>query len=223
MGVKMLNTKFDYEYVKYNNIRGWEDKWRMLLEGRFVVDGNDLVEDHNALLFRLGFTVDEIKSAINFSGLTNREIEWRKSQPDRFELSNGEWREIEGWLEARTALQLAEAKVKKLSELQQEKRRRRDSGMVIGGILFDTDANADTKYTKMLLACQISPTYTIPDWKASDGVFVEMTASLVLQVMQTFGVYESALTSKQKQKVEEINALSTIEDVESYDVTSGWD
>lgn len=218
-----LNTKSDYEYIKNENIEGWKDKWRLLLEGRFIANGNDLIEDINAQLFRLGFTVEEIESAINFSGLTNREIEWRESQPDRFELVNGSWVEVEGWLEARTADQLTNAKAIKFEELQQEKRRRRDSGITINGVLFDTDLNADAKYTKMLLACQISPTYTIPDWKASDGVFVEMTGLLVLQVMQTFGAYESAITSKQKQKIAAIEAMTTIDDVENYDVTSGWD
>lgn len=218
----ICSTKADYEFIKDQAIEGWQTKWRDLLEGRFVTDGDDLVDDLNAPIFRLGFSVEEVSSAIEFSGLTNREVEWRESQPDRWKLEDGEWIEIEGWLEARTAIKLLESKAKKIAEIQTEKCRLRDSGIVLDGVLFDTDTTADTKYTKMLLACQINPSYEIPDWKASDGVFVTMTGALVLQVMLESGARESILTSKQKEKIAEVNALKTVEEVESYNVTLNW-
>ena len=143
----ILNTRDDYEYVRSNAIPGWVERWRLLLDGRFVVDGDNLVEDLNAPIYRLGFTVDEVSQAIGFDGLTSTEVNWRVSQPDRFLLTDGEWSEISGWAETRNALLVSEAVSQKREEIQREKCQRRDGGIVINGVLYDTDGNADAKYT----------------------------------------------------------------------------
>ena len=93
-----MYTKKDYLYIKDNNVIGWVEKWGALLD-RFTVNEGELVEDSNARIFKLGFTVDEVEKAIGFSGLTSREIEWRESHPKRYQMVDGEWREIKGWKE----------------------------------------------------------------------------------------------------------------------------
>jgi hypothetical protein len=92
-----MNTKFDYEYIKDNNQNGWQSQWHNLLEGRFVVNNNELVEDSNAHIFRLGFTVAEVADAIGFTGYTQRELEWYQGQPDRYALEKGLYVEDADW------------------------------------------------------------------------------------------------------------------------------
>lgn len=218
----ICSTRHDYEYIRDNNIDGWQDRWRQLLEGRFAVIDGDLYEDANAPIFKLGFTVEEVVEAIGFVGYTIREAEWFEAHPDQYQLTDGVWVEIEGWRANRDAAELTQAIASKKTEVQQEKCRLRDSGIVINGVLFDTDAAAQSAYTKTLLACQINPEYEISDWKASDGVFVKMNKALVLQVMMASGSRESELTTRQKEKYAEIDALS-IEDIYKYDATYNWE
>jgi hypothetical protein len=84
-------TRFDYEYIRDNNATGWQEKWGALLSGRFVVQGNVLIEDSNAEIFRLGFSVAEVEAAVSHSGYTERELQWYTSQPDRYELIDGQY------------------------------------------------------------------------------------------------------------------------------------
>ena len=112
-----MNTRFDYEYIREHNQAGWQDEWRLLLEGRFCVENNELVEDVNAPIFRLGFTVAEVTKAIGFKGYTNRELDWYTSQPDRYKLTRGKYVEVEGWKEAHEQEQRLEALKSKLAEV----------------------------------------------------------------------------------------------------------
>lgn len=98
-----MNTKYDYEYLRDNNVTGWQDVWRQLLEGRFIVEMYQLKEDQNSKLFRLGFTVAEVESAVGHSGYTQRELEWYQSQPDRYALVDGLYVEDAGWLDSKIA------------------------------------------------------------------------------------------------------------------------
>lgn len=84
-------TRFDYEYIRENGTIGWREAWSGLLNGRLVVDGEKLIEDQNAQIFRLGFTVAEVEQAINHTGYTERELQWYTSQPDRYELIDGQY------------------------------------------------------------------------------------------------------------------------------------
>lgn len=112
-----MNTRFDYEYIREHNQAGWQDEWKLLLEGRFFVENNELIEDVNAPIFRLGFTVAEVEDAVGFTGLTDREIEWYTSQPDRYTLVKGKYVEVEGWKAAYEQAQRMAVLESKLSEV----------------------------------------------------------------------------------------------------------
>jgi hypothetical protein len=103
-----MNTKFDYIYLKDNNQNDWQAKWYSLLNGRFVVENNELIEDSNAHIFRLGFTVAEVADAIGFTGYTQREKEWYTSFPDRYQLQNGKYTQAADWPVKRLASVKAE-------------------------------------------------------------------------------------------------------------------
>jgi hypothetical protein len=93
---KHLNTKFDYEYIKNQNLSGWQAQYQALLDTRLNwfktldlapedagitdathrvrtetdLDGvtikyqQELQEDPNCKLFRLGFTQAEVEVAL---------------------------------------------------------------------------------------------------------------------------------------------------------------
>ena len=111
-----MNTRFDYEYARQHHLPGWENAWLALLERWIIVD-NELVEDQNAPIFRLGFTVAEVADAIQFSGYTPRQLEWYQGKPDRYELVDGRYVQVEGWVARYAKERLVEALEKKLGEI----------------------------------------------------------------------------------------------------------
>ena len=102
-----MNTRFDYDHIRATNAPGWEDQWRRLLEGRFIVEACQLKEGQNSKLTRLGFTVKEVEDAIGHTGYTQREIDWYQSQPDRYTLVDDKFVETPGWLDAKLAADAA--------------------------------------------------------------------------------------------------------------------
>lgn len=148
-GLPSCNTRADYDYIRAQVIPGWEKLWRQLLEGRFVTQGDDLVEDPCAKLFKLGFTVADVEAAIGFTGLTDREVEWRQSQPDRWQLVADEWAEIEGWAAARAAAKMAETVAAKITDIEVESRRRQLANIIWNGHTWF----ANTWATKTIESC----------------------------------------------------------------------
>jgi hypothetical protein len=215
-------NKFDYEYLRQNNSPVWQHHWLNLLEGRFIISNNELVEDPNAQLFRIGLTVVEVEAAVGHSGYTARQLDWYRSQPERFQLVDGQYVQFAGWQGQHDAHLLATAVEDKRKEIQQEKCRRRDVGLVISGIKFDTDANAQTMYTQYMVVLLMDNSYAIPEWKASDGVFVVMNGALFMQLREAWTTHISAITAQQKAKEIEIDSLTTLAAVEAYDASEGW-
>lgn len=220
---RVLSTREDYEYIRSQNLEGWKEAWMHLLEGRFAIHGDDLVEDLGAPLYQLGFSVAGIAAVIEFSGLTSKEREWRQDNPDRWSLVNGEWQEIIGWAEARGIKRLTAAKATKKEEIQAQKRAVRDAGMLVSGVLFDTDGSAQTMYTQFMVGCMLDPAYTVPAWKASGETFVTMSGSLINAIKTAWAELCTRVHKVQSMMLVEVDALTSVEDVEAYDVTLGWD
>lgn len=146
---KTCSTRADYDHIRAAQIGGWQGLWRQLLEGRFAALGGDLVEDPRAPLFMLGFSVSEIEAAIGFSGYTIRETEWFEANPDRYQLTDGVWAEIDGWRAARDAADLAQAVAAKVAEIAAESRRRQAENFTWMGNAYCADAWA----TKTIESC----------------------------------------------------------------------
>lgn len=240
----MLNTKFDYDYIRDNSVDDWELTWRNLLEGRFVIAGNDLVEDSNAPIFRLGFTVEEVADAIEFSGYTTRETEWYQSQPNRYRLVDGTWKEIDGWKEEYTASKVAEAIGIKSSEIDAESRRRQALPISWN----DRTWYADTWATKTIESCcAVATSLNMRDidlvrvptplqagcWLTADldssGNEIVATGITVADMRQLLAaLYDrnGALWGKALVHKATLEAMAaegaTEEDIEAYDCTAGW-
>ena len=129
----------------------------------------------------------------------------------------------EAWAAEQAAIKLAQAKADKKVELQTEKVRRRDAGIVIDGILWDTDANAQIMYTQFAtVGLGSDPAMVVVNWKASPGVFTAMSAAVIYSIIPRWIAHSSSITSTQKAKEIEIDALTELAAVEAYDVTIGW-
>ena len=167
---KICNTRSDYEYIRAENIPGWQDKWNQLLEGRFSAIDGELVEDQNAPLFRLGFSVSEVVNATGFSGYTKREVEWYESHPERYEVVVGGWVEIEGWREASLAAKLLKALNEKLDEVDVAvAAKQRETFYYAGNNYYpDRDYISD-----QLARLPYLPAYYTREWKTADKVGVE--------------------------------------------------
>ena len=214
----MPQTKFDYEYLRDNKLPSWQAAWNNLLEGRFAVIDGKLVEDNNAPIFRLGFTVAEVQDATGYDGYTERELQWYQNQPDRYELVGGQYVEMADY----PAKRLAAAIRVKLVELQAEKVRRRDAGLTIDGIQWDTDAAAQVMYTQFAVELLSNPSVVVADWKASSGVFAPMDAATFQRIRAAWAGHCTSITSAQRRKEAEIQALSAVADVEAYNCEVGW-
>lgn len=237
------STKSDYIFVKNENIDGWETLWAQLLEGRFVIDGDDLVEDLNAPIFRLGFTVDEVVLAIGFVGLTAREIEWRESQPDRWQLVDGKWSEIEGWLDARRSAKMADTVALKIVEIEAESRRRQMADLSWNGHTWYADAWAtETVESCCAVATALGMGNTDPIrvppplqpgyWMTSEvdesgnRILAGLTVGDMRHLLAALYDRNGAIWGKEvihKATVEAMAAEgASVDDIEQYDISVGW-
>jgi len=103
--------------------------------------------------------------------------------------------------------QLAEIK---LAAIQAEKIRVRDGGVLVEGILFDTDESAMSAYTKtMVFLFSQSHDASIQKWKASEGVWVTMTLSLMTSIVPVAAANEtSAFAWQAAREIEVAEALA---------------
>lgn len=109
----------------------------------------------------------------------------------------------------------------KKADVQAEKIRIRDGGIVVGGVLFDTDERAMSAYTRtMLFLFSQQPTAEIPNWKASDGVWVTMTLPLMQQMIPVAIANEAAAFAWQAGKDAEIDAALAANDRQELEAIS---
>lgn len=113
-----------------------------------------------------------------------------------------------------------ELKEQKLQSIQQEKIRVRDGGFDIDGTHYDSDLPARMSYNELAVRLQQNPEYTTP-WKASEGQWVTMDAALYASVVTYGEAHMTAVFTWQATKEAEINACTTIEQLEAVGVTYG--
>ena len=112
---------------------------------------------------------------------------------------------------------LAMAKTAKIADIQAEKKRIRDGGVMVEvageSVLFDTDATARIGYAEYALQLQSDPGMTVAAWKASPGQWVEMTAALYNQVILAGRALMIAAFAWQMQQEALVDAAETIDDI----------
>jgi hypothetical protein len=66
------------------------------------------------------------------------------------------------------------------------------------------------------------PLPNIPSWKTMQGTFVQLTVGIAKNFVLSAMQQQGALFAKGEQKIAEINALTTREEIESYDISSDF-
>ena len=107
-----------------------------------------------------------------------------------------------------------------LELVQKEKVRVRDGGFDIDGVHYDSDLPARMSYNELAIRLQQDPEYTTP-WKASEGQWVTMDATLYASVVTHGEAHMTAVFTWQAQKEAQINACTTIEELEAVSATYG--
>jgi hypothetical protein len=240
---KTCSTRADYDNIRAAQIGGWQGLWRQLLDGRFAVLDGDLVEDPRAPLFILGFSVAEVEAAIGVTGYTIRELEWFEAHPDRYQLTDGVWSEIEGWRAARDAAELARAVAAKVAEIEAESRRRQSANFSWLGNAYCADAWA----TKTIESCcavagalgmsaadPIRVPYPLQSgyWMTADmdaagnRVMIYLTVGDMRQLLAALYDRNGSVWGKEvihKATVEAMaGAGATVAEIETYDCMVGW-
>jgi hypothetical protein len=108
---------------------------------------------------------------------------------------------------------LEDIKDHKKAELQAEKVRVRDGGVMVGGVLFDTDQNARLAYQEFFMMWTLNPAYTVEKWKASPGAWVVMDGAKYQEVMQAGAQQMQAVYSWQEQQETTLKSATTAEAV----------
>lgn len=104
---------------------------------------------------------------------------------------------------------LDEIKAEALAKIRAEKIRARDGGVLVGGVLFDTDSAARIAYAELALRLATNPDYAVDDWKASDGAWVRMDGALYGNLMAAGEAHVAAVFAWQRQKEAEVEQAET--------------
>lgn len=115
--------------------------------------------------------------------------------------------ELSEWLETNTITpyqtdqeQLDTTLRDKLVEVQAEKVRVRDGGMLIDGVLWDTDSQAQAAYQRFFIGLSSNPGLVISNWKASREAVRTMDAQMFQKLMVAWQVHEAGCFAWQDQK-----------------------
>ena len=101
--------------------------------------------------------------------------------------------------------------------LSQEKKAIKTQGLLVNGILFDTDDAARIAYIELFLKFMTSPEYVVNDWKASEGQWVVMDYALFGQIMNAWEQQLSSLFTFIKQKETELKSKTSADDLKAID------
>lgn len=110
---------------------------------------------------------------------------------------------------------LTELALEKVKTIKEERDKKLSSGIVVDGVLFDTDEKAILAYMRFIIATILNPSITIPDWRASDNTWVTMDATLISKILTKWLQIEPAAFSWQKNKLSEVQSA-----YENADVTT---
>lgn len=107
-----------------------------------------------------------------------------------------------------------------MAEIQAKKITKRDGGFTVDGVLFDSDAGANVQYLNFFTQVMSDPTYTVANWKASNGTWVEMNAVLFAKVSAAFTLntaaafdWQAAMQTALDTAVDTYEALKAVEDL----------
>lgn len=112
---------------------------------------------------------------------------------------------------------LEELRAEKEAALAVEKRRVKDGGFMVDGVLFDSDAAARTAYLEFNAFLAIDPTYS-EEWKASGDTWVTLDATLFAKIVEASKQHTSSVFAWLKQQQTALKAAMTVEEIEAVSI-----
>lgn len=88
--------------------------------------------------------------------------------------------------------------------LRTEKKNRLRADITIDGQTFDADDAAETAYLKYFVALSVNPSFVVEDWKASNGDYVTMDATLFTKIMGAVEARDRALFAWYKDEMDKL-------------------
>lgn len=124
-----------------------------------------------------------------------------------------------------TADTITDKKDKKKSKTSSQRTLQESAGFTYSGILYlpDEQENADL-YTSMLANVKYgTPIATDYFWRTSDGANTAISgAAELLKIYTAFNHRKDEIRKVYYNKIDEIDALATEQEIDDYDETAGW-
>lgn len=128
------------------------------------------------------------------------------------------WRYVDGAFVPPAPLSLAALKSAKRAALAALRYAREIAGLPAWGLRTDRESQA--LLTGAALAASLDPAYTV-DWKTENG-WTTLNAAQLLGAAQVVRAHVQACFSNERAHAQAIDALTTPEAVEAYDLSGGW-
>lgn len=116
---------------------------------------------------------------------------------------------------------VADAQSEKLAALAAMRYARETAGLVINGATVKTDRESQAALTGAYTSLKNGLVSAI-DWKADGRVWVSLSLAQVEAMAQAVAAHVQACFTAERAHAESISALTTVEAVDAYDVSTGW-
>jgi hypothetical protein len=216
-----MNTRFDYEYIRDNNILGWEKEWKNLLDGRWISRDLDLIEDLNAKIFRLGFTVSEVAATVGMSDYNEKPKCWYENQPDRFQSVGSSFVEVDGWGEKYEEEKYTKEIEEKLKIIDSEVEHLSQEAFEYDGHLYYPDVETIQGVFIML---PLLPSDFSMEWKTADkvkfkNVYVTLDKRGITELAVALFQYKTKLWKIGDEVKKELKECNTSSEVAAMDIS----
>lgn len=114
-----------------------------------------------------------------------------------------------------------EARERKLLELAYYRWQKETGGITVSGVGIKTDRESQGLLNGALKLFDLNPLLAAIDWKGENG-WVQVDKATLEAVGLAVGAHVQACFSREKAHATAIEALTAIDDIEAYDITTGW-
>lgn len=130
---------------------------------------------------------------------------------------DGVW--TQQWTTVTTDLTTAKAQL--IDQLADYRNQQERGGTALNGSTIKTDPDSQAKVTGAKVFSDLNPGTTI-NWKTDDGSWILIDATTITAMAQAVGTHVQACFTQEFTLTNQINAVTTIADLEAIDITAGW-
>lgn len=160
----------------------------------------------------LRFLSSEKKTVYNTQDGTELEIPENEDVPDGYtEVKRPS--ELYYWQDGEWILDIEQLKAKKIAELADARWREEVEGYMYNGHEFHSDRESQDRFFQAYMASLSDPNFTAT-WKTKDG-WLEMNAEDFVELYNNFWEFLQGLYQKEKALQEQVEAVTTIEELEA--------